>query len=115
MSPKSAHSRDISLTYYRLADEIVPVYIILRCPFVDEDTFKSRLSRLNVSLDTHAVGTARPGSNEYGHEPAPVKELVDSRIIESDKDPRVVLAGNVSEDVENFIYVTWKTEVHLSS
>lgn len=93
----------------------MPVYVILKCPFVNEDTFKSHLSRLTVSLDTHVIGTARLGPNEHDHQPAPVKELVDSRTIEGVEEPSVVLVGNASEDAENYIYVTWKTEVHLST
>ncbi|KAK3076700.1 hypothetical protein LTS18_012298, partial [Coniosporium uncinatum] len=96
--------------------EHVPVYVVLRTPFIDEDTLKSYLSRLAIHLETYATGVvlppnAKPDEPGVGH-----KELLHSETVTDSEEPIVVASGSQSDDdsgAQQYVHVFWKVNVTI--
>lgn len=103
------------LTHFRLVDEIVTVYVVLRCPLIEEEILQSYLSRLSVSLESFVTGTPNQNADSEEAQKGPPKDLINSHKIEDSVDPLVIVGGTSDSEVSSApsIYVLWKVESHL--
>ncbi|KAK4143238.1 TRAPP trafficking subunit Trs65-domain-containing protein [Dichotomopilus funicola] len=92
-------------------DETVDVYFVLRAPYADDQTIRSHLRRLVVTLDAHIVNGAisdRDGA-------APTSELIYNSSLEDIEDVFIVAAEEPEEeDVQRYTYAVWKISVFLA-
>ena len=90
---------------------------LLRCPLIDEETFKAFSKRLQVTQELFAVGKVSYQYEDSGQPPAQSKDLLDTRIIsDDDEDPAVAIGFREDVtlgDAQRYIYVLWKTKVHI--
>ncbi|KAH0544067.1 hypothetical protein FGG08_001685 [Glutinoglossum americanum] len=99
-------------------DELVAVYVILRTTYLEEDTLKSYLSRLTITLEAHAVNKQQqlPMEGQSSHA-GQFKELIYSGRIQDFEDPLIIVhgPGEAGNGVEKSHIVTvWKLNVLLS-
>jgi hypothetical protein len=94
----------------RLIDELLPVFVVLRTPHIEESTLKSYLSRLAINLELYAVNTA-PNPETETYTP-PTKELLYAETLKGSYDPVVCIHENENN---THIYVIWKVEVFISN
>jgi hypothetical protein len=97
------------LLMLRISDELVPVYIVLRTPFVDESTLNAYLARLAINLESFALSTA-PASESGEAGAQPQKELIFSETI---KDSHGSFFVSRETDTESYTYVIWKIDVFI--
>jgi hypothetical protein len=95
----------------------VTVYVILRTAYLEEDTLKSYLSRLSITLDAHAVNKQQqlPVDGQPSHA-SQFKELIYSGKIQDFEDPLIIVhgLGEGSNGVEKSHIVTiWKLNAFL--
>lgn len=102
-------SSEALLLMPRTLDELVPVYIALRTPSVDESTLKSFLARLAISLESFAFSTA-PNPDSTDTSAHPQKELIFSETIKETHEPFIV---RPQTDTESYIYIVWKINVFI--
>jgi hypothetical protein len=107
--------KDRSRCLYLLADEDVPVHVVLRTKLLDEDVLEAYLERLAISLEARAYGTlhVKPGENE---KPVLANELLYSGAIDQDEDP-VICATEVQHEGQDesiqYVYIFWKLVVPI--
>ncbi|KAL2178714.1 TRAPP trafficking subunit Trs65-domain-containing protein [Thermothelomyces heterothallicus CBS 202.75] len=92
-------------------DEAVDVYLILRAPYADEQTLRSHLRRLVITLDVHIVNgapTDRDGA-------APPSELIYNGAVEDVEQAFVVTEeqGPQQGQSQRRAYAVWKLPVFL--
>lgn len=104
----SSCHRSCVLLIHRCIDEILPLYVVFRTPFIEEDTLKAYLARLAISLEAFVFGTAPPP--EPGAKPPPPKEVVFSETIKDSNEPLIV---RHKHDGGSHVYVFWKVEVFV--
>ena len=92
----------------RIIDELVPVFIVLQTPLVDESTLNSYLTRLAISLESFALSTApNPESGDNSaHTP---KELIFAETIQESHEPFLVHRGGT----KSHVYIIWKLDVFI--
>ncbi|KAL2199808.1 TRAPP trafficking subunit Trs65-domain-containing protein [Corynascus similis CBS 632.67] len=91
-------------------DETVDVYFILRAPYADEQTLRSHLRRLTITLDAHIVNgvtTDRDGA-------APASELIYNGAVEDVERAFVVTEEPQEEGAQKHAYAVWKLPVFLT-
>ncbi|KAK4250817.1 TRAPP trafficking subunit Trs65-domain-containing protein [Corynascus novoguineensis] len=91
-------------------DETVDVYFILRAPYADEQTLRSHLRRLTITLDAHIVNgatTDRDGA-------APASELIYNGAVEDVERVFVVTEEPQEEGAQKHAYAVWKLPVFLN-
>ena len=88
-------------------DELLPLCVVFRTPYLEDDTLKSFLDRLTVNLEVYALGTA-PGPDQEAK--ALPKELIYSETIKDTNEPTIVL--HQSDDAKH-AYVIWKLQVPI--
>ncbi|KAH0566083.1 hypothetical protein GP486_000521 [Trichoglossum hirsutum] len=96
-------------------DEVVAVYVILRTTYLGEDTLKSYLSRLAITLDAYAVSKQQqlPTDGQSAGQP---QELVYSGKVQDFEDPLIIVhgSGEGGDEVENSHIITiWKLNAFL--
>ena len=110
-----------------MTDEHVPIYLVLRAPFVRRDSLHSYLSRLAINLQAHAVDIvplppAKDSSSNLASPPArPLaqpKDLLFSEDVPQSQVPFIAASkvngeGDVENANEQCIYVVWKMTVYL--
>lgn len=114
-----------------LPDEKLPASILLKCPFAPEDAFKSFLQRLRVSLDVTAIADKShhsPAPNRTS-QPAPARDVLDSRIVEDPSQAEIAIYEEPSLDTDandddrtstssdhpsRSIFVLYKVSVHIA-
>ncbi|KAF2145526.1 uncharacterized protein K452DRAFT_221160 [Aplosporella prunicola CBS 121167] len=99
-------------------DELVPVYIVLRAPFIDESTLRSYLTRLALTLEAYATTTVPVSHQGPGHPPhaPPLKELLHAVTIENPATPELFFQKTVERERGGqlqYTFVAWKAEVFL--
>jgi hypothetical protein len=93
----------------------VAVYVILRTTYLGEDTLKSYLSRLTITLDAYAVNKQQqlPMDGQPAGQP---QELVYSGRVQDFSDPLIIVhgSGEGSNEVEkSHIITVWKLNAFL--
>ncbi|KAK4044529.1 TRAPP trafficking subunit Trs65-domain-containing protein [Parachaetomium inaequale] len=89
-------------------DETVDVYFILRAPYADEQTLRSHLRRLVITLDAHIVNGA--ASDRDG---APASEIIYNGAVEDVEEAFVVAEEPQGEEGQRHAYAVWKLAVFL--
>jgi len=100
----------------RGSDELVPVYVVLRTPFIDENTLKSYLSRLAIHLETYATGIVLPPNARSDDPGVGYQELVHSETVTDSEEPFVVASDSQSDDdtaAQHYVHVVWKVLVTI--
>ena len=97
---------------------MVAVYVVLRTPYLEEDTLKTYLSRLTITVDGHAINRQQQLflDGQPAH-PGQLKELVYSGRIQDFEDPLIIVhgPGEGSNDSEKgHMIAVWKLDVFLS-
>jgi hypothetical protein len=96
----------------------VSVYVVLRTRVLGESTLEAYLSRLVITLEGRAVGAlhVKSADGQNPTQPSQANELLFSEIINTTEEPTIcateVQTEEESEPVQ-FLYVFWKTKVHL--
>ncbi|KAK3301119.1 TRAPP trafficking subunit Trs65-domain-containing protein [Chaetomium fimeti] len=91
-------------------DETVDVYFILRAPYSDDQTLRSHLRRLVITLDTHIVNgaiTDRDGAS-------PASESIYNGAVEDVEQAVVVTEELQEEESQRHAYAVWKLPVFLN-
>ncbi|KAF1984733.1 hypothetical protein K402DRAFT_335957 [Aulographum hederae CBS 113979] len=108
----------ISQRQFLLLDEEVPVYIVLRTPFIDENLLKSYLSRLAINLEAYATGIVVPPNAKSGHDiQVGHKEILLSETLKESEEPFVVASNSEAEDdnsAQRYVHIFWRLNVTLS-
>ncbi|KAI9775974.1 MAG: hypothetical protein M1839_000673 [Geoglossum umbratile] len=98
-------------------DETVTVYIVLRTPYIEEDTLKSYLSRLTINIDAHAINKQQQlFTDGQPVHPGQLKELLYSGKIQDFEDPLIIVHGSGEESnnsEKGYIVAVWKLNVFL--
>ncbi|KAI0015551.1 TRAPP trafficking subunit Trs65-domain-containing protein [Xylariomycetidae sp. FL0641] len=98
-----------------LFDETVDVVLVLRTPYAEENTIKSSLRRLVISLEAQIVNGNTPDPDS-----SPAAQTIHSDTLEDAGDPLVLLDKQPAEDAvegggaDRFAYAVWKLPVTLS-
>lgn len=86
-------------------DEVLDVFVLLHTP-CNEETLKESLSRLSITLETHATGTpARPRADK-GPQSDHVIELVSRCDVDVAQDPITAISSNKTT-------LAWTTQIHI--
>ena len=96
-----------SLSLIPRLDELLPLCVVFRTPYLEDETLKSYLDRLAVNLDVYALGTVSGPDQEAKALP---KELIYSETIKDTNEPTIVL--HQSDDTKH-AYVIWKVQVPI--
>lgn len=99
----------------RATDEHVSVYAVLSIPELKEETLRSWLPRITVTIEAHAVPyqpTAALG-NEYGPYHGPTRELLYAETLEDAGTPISIARGVGHSDQSECLYVAWRFDVFL--
>ncbi|KAI1077098.1 TRAPP trafficking subunit Trs65-domain-containing protein [Whalleya microplaca] len=96
-------------------DESVDIYLVLRAPYVEEDTLRSLLRRLFISLEAHIVN-----ENASDRDGAPASESIYTGTVDDSEDP-VILYDPIEDndgsdeegDSQQFVNAVWKLSVFL--
>lgn len=81
----------------------------MRSPQIEDNTFKSYLSRLAINLETYAISTASNIEPSEANLP-PAKELIYSETIKDSYEPIIL---SPKEGANPHIYVIWKVDVFI--
>ncbi|KAG7292396.1 hypothetical protein NEMBOFW57_002431 [Staphylotrichum longicolle] len=88
-------------------DETVDVHFILRTPYADDQTLRSHLGRLVITLDAHILNGVAPERDG-----PPASELIYNGAVE-DVDNVFIVADEPQEDAQRHVYAIWKLRVFL--
>lgn len=99
----------ISQRQFLLFDELIPIYVVLRTPPIQESTLNLYLSRLAINLESYAISTASNAEAGEAYVP-PAKELLSSETIKDGYEPTVVEHEN---GPSAHVYVIWKVDVFI--
>ncbi|KAL5118316.1 hypothetical protein ACEQ8H_003826 [Pleosporales sp. CAS-2024a] len=91
-----------------LLDELLPVYIVLRTPILDDGTLRSYLARLVLNIEGFIFSTAPPPEGEQ--KPGPTKELIFSNTIKDIDQPTIARQGR---DDGAHTYIIWKVDAFI--
>lgn len=109
----SVHDHSTHLTHNRCLDELTTICVVLQCPLVSEEKLKPLLNAIQITLEAFAVGTSRSTSDAEA-KPAPIKDLVESRLFDASEDPLVAVQAPDTERPVGRIHVLWKAQIHIS-
>ncbi|TKA73696.1 hypothetical protein B0A49_03561 [Cryomyces minteri] len=105
----------------RNADELLPVYVVLRTPLTDEESVQSYFSQLSITVEAHASGTAVSAAPDVGAkelQQAPLaKDLLYSMTIAASQEPLVVISRSGAEapvHSESFVFAVWRVNIPLT-
>ena len=93
---------------HRRVDEIVPLYVAFRTPFLGEDVLKAYLERLAINLEAFVLSTVPPPEPEA--KAPPPKEVVYSETIKTSNEPIVIC---YEDEDSPHMYVVWKVDVFI--
>jgi len=90
----------------------------LRIPATDEETLKTFLSALSVTIDAHVVGqlVLKPGDAHHPPQVKEAKEILTSQPVNLQEDPLILateLQAEGDEESYQYIYLFWKTVVPI--
>ena len=95
---------------------MVALYVVLRTSYIEEDTFKSYLSRLAIAIDAHAINKQQQFlvDGQPAH-PGQLKELVYSGRIQDFEDPLIIVhgSGRSNNSGKGHVMAVWKLNVFL--
>ncbi|KAI1401575.1 TRAPP trafficking subunit Trs65-domain-containing protein [Hypoxylon fuscum] len=95
-------------------DESVDVYLVLKCPYVEEDTLRSYLRSLVISVEAQVRNGTVPDRDTH-----PATEVVYTGTVDYSEDPSILVASlgdDDSEDEENsnqYAVAVWKHSAFL--
>ncbi|KAI1379586.1 TRAPP trafficking subunit Trs65-domain-containing protein [Hypoxylon crocopeplum] len=95
-------------------DESIDIYLVLKCPYVEEDTLRSSLRSLVISLEAQIVNGSLPDRDSQ-----PASEIIYTETLDDSNDPTILfgLAGehdtHTVEDSRQHVVVVWKQSVFL--
>ncbi|KAI0160974.1 TRAPP trafficking subunit Trs65-domain-containing protein [Hypoxylon sp. FL1284] len=96
-------------------DETVDLFLVLKCPVVEEDVLRNSLRNLVVSIEAQIVNGGAPD-----RESQPASEVVYTGTVDNSEDPLALVTlsgeGNDEEDggKQQHTIAVWKHPVHLS-
>jgi hypothetical protein len=93
---------------HRHVDEIVPLYVVFRTPFLEQSTLQAYLSRLAINLEAFVFSTAPPPEPQT--RAPPPKEVLYSETIKGTTKPLVIQNG---DEANPHTYVLWKLDVFI--
>ncbi|KAI0007085.1 TRAPP trafficking subunit Trs65-domain-containing protein [Xylariaceae sp. FL0662B] len=95
-------------------DESVDVYLVLRAPYVDEDTIRSSIRRLFISLEAQIVN-----ENASDREGAPASESIYTGTVDDSQEPMILYDpiedddGGSEDSSQQYVNAIWKLSVFL--
>lgn len=89
-------------------DELLPIYIVFRSPFIEENTLEAYLTRLSINVEAFAFSTAPPPEPEA--KAPPPKEVIYSETIKDSNKPIII---RPEQEASSYVYVVWKVEVFI--
>jgi hypothetical protein len=96
-------------------DETVDVLLILRTPWADEQTLRSYLGRLVISLEAQVANTHMAGRDNS----PPGSDVIFTGTVEDTEDPFILVDNSEDSDAEDgqvprqHVYAVWKLPVFL--
>ncbi|KAI1102352.1 TRAPP trafficking subunit Trs65-domain-containing protein [Jackrogersella minutella] len=96
-------------------DESVDIYLVLKCPNVEEDVLRLCLRSLVISVETQIVNGAIPDRDSH-----PASEVISTGIVGQEGDPTILFGFSGEQDNENeddsrqYAVAVWKHSVFLS-
>lgn len=99
-------------------DEHLPVYAVLRTSFKDEQSLKSRISRLVISIEAHAVSSPNitsPGGERPISTGGQTRDVIWSGRVDVSEDPFTIVAGSSEVPDRQSVLLIWRTFVFLGT
>ncbi|KAL1954656.1 hypothetical protein VTO42DRAFT_850 [Malbranchea cinnamomea] len=94
-------------------DELVPVFVVLRLTNCSENSLKLYLGRLSVKLEAFAFNS--PSPDKAADQASQAKDLIYSGAVRDTEDPFVIVHEvNGREDIDNYVFVVWKSVAFLN-
>ncbi|KAI0900133.1 TRAPP trafficking subunit Trs65-domain-containing protein [Annulohypoxylon nitens] len=96
-------------------DESVDIYLVLKCPFVEQDLLRSSLRSLVISVEALIINATVPN-----HDGQPPSEIISTGTVGNDEDPTILFGflGDQGEEGEEerrqYAVAVWKHSVFLS-
>ncbi|XDG09246.1 hypothetical protein ABKA04_008861 [Annulohypoxylon sp. FPYF3050] len=96
-------------------DESVDIYLVLKCPFVEQDLLRSSLRSLVISVEALIVNATAPDRDGQ-----PPSEIISTGTVGNDEDPTILFGflGDQGEEGEEerrqYAVAVWKHSVLLS-
>lgn len=96
-------------------DESVDIYLVLKCPFVEQDLLRSSLRSLVISVEALIVNATAPDRDGQ-----PPSEIISTGTVGNDEDPTILFGflGDQGEEGEEerrqYAVAVWKHSVFLS-
>ncbi|KAL9123004.1 MAG: hypothetical protein Q9187_000442 [Circinaria calcarea] len=99
-------------------DELVPIYVVLRTPYQDEQSLKAYIARLAVALEAHAVSSpsteGHPSGVRNGTFGGQTRDVIWSEKVDTAEEPVIVVEEATEHDDTRDMFVIWKLIAHLS-
>ncbi|KAI2462763.1 TRAPP trafficking subunit Trs65-domain-containing protein [Annulohypoxylon bovei var. microspora] len=96
-------------------DESVDIYLVLKCPYVEQDILRSSLRSLVISVETQIInGVAQDRDGQ------PPSEVISTETVGDDEDPTILFGflgdhdNHDEEDRRQYAVAVWKHSVFLS-
>ncbi|KAI1337453.1 TRAPP trafficking subunit Trs65-domain-containing protein [Xylariaceae sp. FL0016] len=94
-------------------DESADVYLVLQTPHIEEDTLRSSIRRLVVSLEAQIVN-----GNAPDRDTPPAYEVIYSGTVDESEEPTILVENSAFKDGDSeetrYAYAVWKLPVFLS-
>ncbi|OTA94259.1 hypothetical protein M434DRAFT_71563 [Hypoxylon sp. CO27-5] len=96
-------------------DESIDIYVVLKCPYVEEDNLWSSLRSLVISVEAQIINGSVPDRDGQ-----PASEVIFTGVVGEDEDPTILFGFLGEEDTQSeeerqqYAVAVWKHSVFLS-
>ncbi|KAI0128056.1 TRAPP trafficking subunit Trs65-domain-containing protein [Hypoxylon sp. NC0597] len=100
---------------YLFFDESIDVYVVLKCPFVEEDNLRSSLRSLVISVEAQIINGSVPDRDGQ-----PASEVIFTGVVGENEDPTILFGflgeeyTHSEEERQQYAVAVWKHSVFLS-
>ena len=92
-------------------DEILPIYVVLKSSYQNENELRKRIQRLAITVEAHAVSSpsiSTPTGDRPTSSGSTARDIIWSGKVEVSEDPITVVASSAEEDEGQDVLLIWK-------
>ncbi|MCJ1465380.1 hypothetical protein MMC07_003998 [Pseudocyphellaria aurata] len=95
-------------------DELISICVVLRTPYSEEPELQSFISRLDIVVEAHAVGSSRPSDVSQDQSSSQNRDIIWSAAVDTTEEPLIIIQEKDVQTAKPSVFVTWKLTAFLN-